>query len=143
MIDQGAGEADALGHSAGELMGIGVGKGFEADELHEFVHLVLALAEDVAGDEAGLHVAADGEPGEEIGILENQAAIRMGSSDRLVAHEQLAGGRRFKAGQKTKKRRFSAAGWADKRDQFAGIDREGKITNRLSLDSVSAGVGLA
>ena len=44
-----------------------------------------------ARDEAGLDVAPDGQPREEVGVLENQAAARARAGDRLGADEQLAG----------------------------------------------------
>ena len=66
MIDQRAGERDALGHAAGEMVRIGVGEAFEADEAHELVHLVPLLVQHAAGDEAGCDVAPDGEPRKEI-----------------------------------------------------------------------------
>ena len=43
MIDQRPRQGDALGHAAGEMVRVGVGKPFEADEAHELVHLMRAF----------------------------------------------------------------------------------------------------
>ena len=83
VIDQRAGERDALGHAAGEMVRVGVGEGFQADEAHELVDLVALLAQHAARDQARLDVAADGEPGEQVGVLEDQAALGARAGDRL------------------------------------------------------------
>jgi len=57
---------DALAIPPESWWGVGVGESFQATSFNEFIDFVFALAEDVAGEEAGLQVAADGEPGEEI-----------------------------------------------------------------------------
>jgi len=74
-------------------MGIGVGEGVEAYQAEEFVDLVAALGEDAACDQAGLDVAADGEPGEEVGVLKHEAALGAGAGDGGVADVECAAGR--------------------------------------------------
>ena len=91
MIDEGARQGDALGHAAGELVRVGVGERFEADEAHEVVDLVATRARRTPRDQAGLDVAAHRQPGEQVGVLEHQAALGAGADDRIVAQQQLAG----------------------------------------------------
>ena len=118
-------EGDALGHAAGELVGIGLGEGFEAHESHEFVNDVVAdFSDDAAGDEAGGDVSADGEPGEEVGVLEDQAAIGGGGGDGVGAGADFAGVGLVEAGDQSQQGGFSATAGAEEGDQLAGVDVE-------------------
>src|SRR4029077_15780184 len=72
MIDQRAGERDALRHAAGDMMRIGIGKRFESDEPHEFVDFISFLVQHAARNETGLDVAANSQPRKQIWILKNE-----------------------------------------------------------------------
>ena len=85
MIDQRAGERDTLGHAAGKMMRIGIRKRFESDEPHEFVHFMAFLAQHAARDEAGLDVAPNRQPREQIRILKNETALRARPDNLFVA----------------------------------------------------------
>jgi hypothetical protein len=119
VIDQRAGEGDSLGHAAGELVRISGGEGVQADEAEEIIHFVAAAMEQATSDEAGFDIAADSEPREEIGILEDQAALGARAIDRLGVDEELAGGWAIEAGYEAEERGFTAATRADKGDQLA------------------------
>jgi len=127
VVDKGAGEGDALGHAAGELVGIRGGELFEADEAHEVVDFAAFFAEDAAGDEAGFDVGADGEPGEEVRILEDEAAFGAGAEDGFGADEEFAGVGCVEAGDEAEEGGFAAAARADEGDEFAGGDGEGGV----------------
>ena len=58
MIDQRAGQSDALGHAAGEMMRIGIGESFEADQAHEFVDFMALFVQQAASDQARLECSA-------------------------------------------------------------------------------------
>lgn len=91
MIDESAGEGDALSHAAGEMMGKGGGESFEADEPHEVIYFAALFAKDAAGDQASFDIAADSEPGEKIRILKDEAAFRAGAGDLFGANPEFAG----------------------------------------------------
>ena len=113
MIDQGAGEGDALGHAAREMMRVSAGKSFEADEPHEGVDFMALAMEQAAGDEAGFNISADAEPGEQVGILEDESAFRAGGGDAFGADAELAGIWRFETGDQTQQRGFAATARSD------------------------------
>jgi hypothetical protein len=75
VIDERAGESDALGHAPRKMMWIGIRKSLESDEPHEFVHFVLFFAQYAACNETGLDIAADSEPRKEIWILKKRDRV--------------------------------------------------------------------
>ena len=62
MVDQSAGEGDTLGHSAGEMMRIGIAKCFQPNQAHEFAHLVASFLQQSARDKSRLNISAYREP---------------------------------------------------------------------------------
>ena len=113
MINQRPGQGNALGHAAGKMMRVGVGKCFQANQTHEIVHFRPFLLEQAARDQAGLNVAGDGEPGEEVGILKNQTAFGAGAGDRIVADPKLAGVGSIKTGKQAQQRGLATAAGTD------------------------------
>ena len=83
MIDQRAGERDSLGHAAGKMMRKDIGKSFQPDQADEFVDLMTFFVKHAARDQTGLDVAPDGQPREKIRVLKDQAALGVGTGDRL------------------------------------------------------------
>ena len=63
---------------------------FEADEAHEFVHLMAFLVKHAAGDEAGLDVATNRQPGKQVGILKHQAPFGARAGNPLGTHPKFA-----------------------------------------------------
>src|SRR6516162_10266573 len=102
MINQCASKRDALGHAAGEMMRIRIGKCFEADESHKFRHLRSLFMQDSARNEAGFNVAANRKPREQIWILKNEAAFRVRFDNFCVADKQLARIGNIQAGNESK-----------------------------------------
>ena len=102
--------------------GYALAKRFEADEPHEFVHFVAFLVQHSARDEAGLDVAADGQPREKVRVLKNEAALRARAGDPFRPIQQFAGLRNVEAGDQAQQRGLAATARADDRDQFAGRD---------------------
>ena len=137
--DEGAGEADALLHAAGELLGIG---GFETVETDGVEHAHAALAAlfrvDAAGLERGLDIFEDGEPGEEGEALEDDGDVDFGVGDGLFVPVDLAGGWARKAGEHAQHGGFAGAGGAEQGDDLPGND--GEVGGRDDLDAVLAGL---
>ena len=80
--DEGAGEADALAHAAGELFGVGGLEAVEADEVDGVFGAVAAFGGGhVAGFEAELDVLADGEPRQQREGLEHHRDAGVGGGD--------------------------------------------------------------
>ena len=113
MIDQCACERNALGHAAGKMMRIRIGKRFESDQPHEFVHFISFFAQHSARNEAGLNIAANSQPWEQIWILKNETALRARSDNLFVADKQLARIRQIQAGDESKQRRLSTTARPD------------------------------
>src|SRR6266404_7982680 len=111
MIDKRSCERSALSHTARKMVGIGVGKYFEAYQTHKLVHLLVLFTQNAARDEPGLDVTANGEPRKEIRILKNQAAFRAWLSDRVRADQKFSRVGRIQTGNKAKERGLAAATW--------------------------------
>ena len=108
MIDQRAGEGDALRHAAGEVMWVRIGKRLECDQPHEFVDFVSFFAQHSARNEAGLDIVAHGEPWKKIRILKNETTLGARAEDFFFVHNQLAGIRKIETRDESKQCRFSA-----------------------------------
>lgn len=120
MIDQRAGERDALGHATRKMVGIRIGETFQADKTHEFVYFVAFLVKNMPRNQTGFDIPPHGQPREEIRILKHETALGIRTGDRFGAYHELAGIRRIEAGNQAKKGGFPAAAGADEGNQFAG-----------------------
>lgn len=60
MIDERPRQGGALGHAAGKMVRIGVGKFFKAHQAHESFHFVALLLQQAARDKSRLNVPAGG-----------------------------------------------------------------------------------
>ena len=89
-------------------MWIGIGKRFESDEPHEFVHFSPFFLQHSARNETGLDVAANGQPRKKIWILKNKTPLGFRSEDLFFAHKQFAGIGKIETRNESKQRRFSA-----------------------------------
>ena len=81
MINQGARQSYALRHSAGKVMRISVGEGFQANEPHEFFHFIAFLLKHAAGNEPRLDISTHRQPRKKIWILKDQASFGAGAGD--------------------------------------------------------------
>ena len=98
VIDQRPGQCRPLRHAAGKVVRENIGEGFQAYEAQVLLHFIALLAQQAAGDEARLNIAAHGEPWEQVWILEDQPALGAWSSNAFVAHPQFTGVARVQAG---------------------------------------------
>ena len=137
--DQGAGEADALPHAAGKLLGIG---GLEAVEADGVEHLQAALAALLGRHAAGLQrrfdVFKNREPGKEREALEDDGDVDFGLGDGLVVPVDLAGRGAREPGQHAQHGGFARAGGPQQRQNLARPDAQ--VGSRDDLDAVLAGL---
>src|SRR5712671_1498534 len=102
------------------MMRVGVGETFKADQTHEIIHLMAFLVEHAACDETGLNVAADRQPGKQVGVLKNQTAFCVGAGNPFRADPKLTGGGKVEAGDEAKEGGLATAAGADEGHQFPG-----------------------
>ena len=88
-------------------MRIRIRKRFECDQPHKFVHFIPFFAQHTARSEAGLNIAANSQPWEQIWILKNETALRVRCDNFLVADEQLTRIGNIQASDESKQRRLS------------------------------------
>jgi len=123
--DQGAGEADALLHAAGELLGIGLLEAVEADGV-ENLEAALAALEGVeaAGLERSFDVFKDGEPGKKSKTLKDDADVGGGVGDGLAVPEDLSGGGLGESGEHAQQGALAGAGGPEQGENLTGFDGE-------------------
>jgi hypothetical protein len=131
LVDQGAGESNALFLAAGELVGVALGEGVELEHLEGFGDAAGDFrVGEFAGAEAEGDVFKDGEVREEGIALEDGvdgAAVGGEGGDVAAAEDDGAGVGDFQAGDDAEEGGFSAAGGAEEGDEFAVTDEEGDI----------------
>ncbi len=113
VIDECARKGNALSHASGKMMWIRIGKRFESDQPHEFVHFISFFVQHAAGNEANLDVATNSQPRKQIWILKNKTALRARSENFLVIDKQFTRIRRIQTGDESKQRRLSATARAN------------------------------
>src|SRR5690606_33228033 len=84
------------------------------------------------------YVGVEITPGQEIGLLKDDADVGMRAGDRLAVEQDLAARKLVQAGHAPKQRGLAAAGRADHRHDLVGIDVEAATIERLEV----AGCGL-
>src|SRR6185503_2349106 len=84
-----------------------------------------------ACDEASLDVAANRQPGKQVGILKNQAPFGARAGYPRSTHTKFTGVGRFKAGDEAKQRGLAAATRSNERNEFSRRDREGHVVERV------------
>ena len=90
---EGPGEADALAHAAGKLLGIGRFEAVESDQVDDPFGLVVAAGlRHPAGFEAQFDVLAHRQPGQEREGLEDHGGAGVGTAEGLASVGDLAGG---------------------------------------------------
>ena len=124
--DDGAGQGDALLLAAGELGRHAVGVLVDLHHAQDFVRPAVAL---LPGHPAGLEavgdVVAHGHVGEHGVVLEHHAHVALVGGDvvdHLVVHADLAAFNGVEADDHAQQRGFAAAGRAQQREKFAGLD---------------------
>src|SRR5439155_1598139 len=89
----------------------------------------------------GFYVATDGEPRVEVGVLKDQTTFGTGGNNPLRPHPKFAGVGGVEAGDEAEERGFSAAAWANNRDEFSGRDGERYPIERVSAAGCVVGCG--
>src|ERR1700722_3683710 len=116
-------------------MRIDVGEPFEPDQADKLVNFVAFLAQHAERYQTGLNVATDGEPREQVRILEDQASLGVCTGDDLIANSKFAGAWEVETGNQTKEGRLSAGAGADDGNEFPGRNRKG---NGIQGDDASS-----
>ncbi len=89
--NQGAGEADALAHPAGEFLGVGGLEAIEADGVQDFQAALAALCRRHAASlERSFDVFEDGEPGKEREALKDDGDMDTDGGDGLAMPEDFS-----------------------------------------------------
>ena len=133
VVDEGAGDRDALLLAAGELVGVAVQLGREADQAQRLRHL--GADRGAAGADHLQRVGdvvVDGAVGEQLEVLEDRADVAPQLRDLLLRQgadvaagdADAAVGGRLVADQGLDQGRLAAAGRADEEDEFAAVDRQ-------------------
>ncbi len=108
MHDQGAGEADALAHAAGEFLWIGALVAAEADQVDRLLGPLLPLGPRHALRlEAEFDVFLHGEPGKQREALEHHSHTLRRAGDKGATPAHLAGGREQQARDDPQERGFA------------------------------------
>src|SRR6185437_11049337 len=137
--DEGAGEADALTHTAGKFLGIGGFKTVEADGIENFeAALAALLGRHTAGFQRRLDVFQNGEPGKESKALEDDGDVDLDLRNWLAMPKNLATRRLRKPRQHAQEGGFPRAGRTEQSDDFSAHD--GEISRRDDLNAVLAGL---
>ncbi len=124
-------DADALLHAARQAFRILILEREQTGKTEQRAGGGLALAALHALHlQAELDVLAHRLPGEQRVLLKHHAAVGARSRDRIAVDGDFAAGRLEKAGDRVEQRGFSAARWADDRNEFAGIDVDRSVATR-------------
>jgi len=86
MIYQSSSQRNALSHAAGKVVRVSVGEGVEPDQANEFIGLGSLGVQKASCDQAGLDISSNGEPWEQVRVLEYQATVRSRAGDAFVAN---------------------------------------------------------
>ena len=118
-------EVDALPHSPGEFLRIGLAEFGQSHRLAPVRDQSLAFGlGDATGPRSVLDVLFDGQPGEDGVPLEDKSQLVVDAADRLAIVQYLALGRRQQAGHYPQQRRLAATGFADDADKLPVFDRK-------------------
>ena len=139
MVDEGAGHGDALLLTAGELVGVAVELGREADQAQRLRHLLADFGAAGADHLQGVSdVVVDGAIGQELEVLEDGADVAAQLRDLLLRQlaDVAAGdlhralGRGQLADQQLEQRRLAAAGRAYNGNELARADSDRRVLDR-------------
>ena len=104
MIHQGPRQGNPLRHASGKLVRECVGERFEADQAHKVIDVVSLFAKHIARGQSRFDISPNGQPGKEIGILEDQPALGTGTTDRIGPNAQFPRTRCIQTGDQAKQR---------------------------------------
>src|SRR5262249_27674936 len=118
-------------------MRINFGKPFKTHQADELLDFLTMAMEHAAGDQSGLDIAADREPGEEIWILEHQAALGSWGSHRLGSNSQFTGRRLIETCNEAQESGFTAATRANQRQPFARVHGKGQAIQGREVAAIA------
>ncbi|MPN61589.1 hypothetical protein SDC9_209327 [bioreactor metagenome] len=107
-VHQGADQRYALRHTAGEMLRIGVGEFAQPNAFQQRIDQRVLFAAAHGRPEGD--VPAHREPGEEIGVLKDEADPRMDAIYDFPVDKDVPGSRVGQSGDDAQQRRFTAAG---------------------------------
>src|SRR5215213_11408365 len=127
-------DADALLHPAGELVRPTIERVAQAHKL-EIARGGLAQlgAPHAFHLEAEHYVLHGGQPRQQLGKLKHHAAIEAAALYLAAVHHDFAAGRRLQPHSDPKRRGLAATARSDERDDFAVIDGEANMAERLHI----------
>src|SRR5690242_12949594 len=135
--DEGAGDADALFHAAGELLGIGSFKTIQPDRVNDAQRAFVPLhGNHAASLKRRLDIFEYREPREKSEALKHDGDVWHLIPDRFAMPKNRAGAGGRESGEHAKQRGFSAAGGAEQRDDLPGVDGEVRGGNYLDAAAV-------
>src|SRR5215470_1536406 len=136
-------DGGALLHAARELRRIAVLEALEADQLDEGLRALLALgARHALPLEAVKNVGAHRLPGKQREVLEHDAAVGPGASDRLAFDQDAAALDREESTDQIKQRRLAAAGGAEQRQELPCAHRKRDVIEREHWPAAWRPVGM-
>ena len=137
MIDERARQSDALGHPSRKMMRIGVGERFEADQFEKLEDFGFFLVKQPTGNEAGLDIFSNGQPGKKVWILKNQTALGARFRDELIVEPRFAGIGGVQAGDQAEQGGLSATAGSDQRHQRALCELEADAFQGKNMQIIS------
>src|SRR5262249_15787535 len=134
----------ALAHAAAELVRPLVHGGAEANTLQRLgSDRAPFLLRGAADRQPEAHVLPDRQPGKERGLLEDQAALRRRRLARIPERPDMALGGILQAGDEIEQGALAAARGPEEDHEFARLDVEVDLAQRLVCASCAGGPGLA
>ena len=125
IVGQRPGDADALLHATGQLVGISIGKTGEADKLEQRVGIVARLVDrDPTRTRPEGDVLEHAHPIEQRALLKDDAALAAGFRNRTVVEQRAAGRRPLESANDVEERRLAAARGTDHAQKVARLDAE-------------------
>ena len=146
--DQSAGEADALLHAAGKLLGVSSLEAVQANRVERAQRALAALhGRYAAGFERSLHVFENGKPREKRETLEDDGhvgklTVILLEMQWLAMPKKRARRRLRKARQNAQQRRLAAARRPEQGHDFPRLDVEVGMAHDLDARAIRLGIGL-
>ena len=137
IVHQRARQRDALRHAARKLMRIGVAECRQADEIERRIDALPLALQDALRLQPERDIVPDRSPWKQRRVLKHHDARRDAVPlMRIAVLAQRAGARRLQPRDQPQQGRLAAAGWAEQRDELAGLDAEADIVQHRQHGAV-------
>ncbi len=144
LVDQRAGERDALLHTAGKLGGMRGGKALQAHERDERLGALRDLLDRRVADlERQGDVCGDRAPRHQVGALEDEANVTAWLGQLFGAELHAARDRAQEAGQQAQERALATAGRADDGEELPLLDGQRQVVEREHVVAIGVVEGHA